>query len=88
MLSDEEFGALFRKRFLGPKLAQTTALYDRARERGEIDADADVEVIGPALAGILLHRLYVLGKPVDDAMVARVVDHVILPAVRPRADAD
>ena len=38
-------------------------------------------MIGPALAGILLHRAFVMGLPTDDSIVERVVDHVILPAV-------
>ena len=39
------------------------------------------EVIAPAMAGILMHRAFVLGLPTDDDTVQRVVDHVILPAV-------
>ena len=35
-----------------------------------------------ALAGILMHRAFMLGDPPDDATIERVVDHVILPAVR------
>ena len=53
----------------------------RAIERGEIPADVDIEIIAPALAGILLHRSFVLGLVPDDETVQRVIDHVILPAV-------
>ena len=56
-------------------------MYQRAQARGEIRDDVDLEVIGPALAGILLHRAFVMGLPTDDSIVERVVDHVILPAV-------
>ena len=49
--------------------------------RGEISPDVDLEIIGPALAGILLHRSFVMGLAPDDDTVRRVVDHVILPAV-------
>jgi AcrR family transcriptional regulator len=80
--TDPEFAALFRQRFVEPKVAITRAIYERAIARGEIDAAVDLDVIGPALAGILLHRAYLLGEPADAATIERVVDHVILPAVR------
>ncbi|HEU4567823.1 MAG TPA: TetR/AcrR family transcriptional regulator [Marmoricola sp.] len=79
---DAEFAALFREKFVEPKIAITRGIYRRAVDRGEIDASVDLDVIGPALAGILLHRAYLLGEPPDAAAVERVVDHVILPAVR------
>jgi AcrR family transcriptional regulator len=79
--SDPEFAAEFRERFIAPKLAVSAEMYQRAQARGEIRDDVDLEVIGPALAGILLHRAFVMGLPTDDSIVERVVDHVILPAV-------
>lgn len=79
--TDEEFAGLFREKFIAPKVAITEGIYRRAQERGEISADIDLEVIGPALAGILLHRTFILGVAPDDATIERVVDHVILPAV-------
>ncbi|HET9500518.1 MAG TPA: TetR/AcrR family transcriptional regulator [Marmoricola sp.] len=81
--TDPEFAALFRDRFLGPKLETTRVIYQRAIERGEVSPDVDVEIIGPALAAVVLHRMYVLGTPPDDETVRRVVDHLILPAVLP-----
>ncbi len=38
-------------------------IYQRAQARGEIRDDVDLELIGPAMAGILLHRAFVLGPP-------------------------
>jgi AcrR family transcriptional regulator len=80
--TDPEFADRFRETFIAPKIAVSQAIYHRAQERGEIDPDLDVEIIGPALAGILLHRAFVMGASIDDATIERVVDHVILPAVR------
>jgi AcrR family transcriptional regulator len=79
--SDPEFAAQFRERFIAPKVAVSTAIYERALARGEIREGLDLEVIAPAMAGILLHRAFVLGLDNDDSVVERVVDHVILPAV-------
>src|SRR6195952_51834 len=88
LMTDPDFAPIFREKFIGPKIAITSAIYARAVERGEIDDDLDLEIIGPALAGILLHRAFVMGLEPDDDIVTRVVDHVILPAVgyRPRTD--
>lgn len=79
--NDPEFAAAFRERFIAPKVVVSETIYARAMERGEIRDDLDLEVIAPALAGILMHRAFVLGLPPDDETVRRVVDHVILPAV-------
>ena len=81
LATDPEFGAEFRAKFIAPKIAVTQAIYQRAIERGEAPADLDIEVIGPALAGILLHRSFILGAAPDDETIRRVVDNVILPAV-------
>lgn len=79
--NDPEFAERFRSEFIAPKIAVSREIYQRAVERGEIDGDLDFEVIVPALAGILLHRMYILGIAPDDDTIRRVVDHVILPAV-------
>ena len=80
--TDADFADEFRAKFIAPKIELSAAIYQRAQERGEIPADLDIEVIAPALAGILLHRAFILGLAPDDATIERVVDHVILPAVR------
>ncbi|MGY2875560.1 AcrR family transcriptional regulator [Marmoricola sp. URHA0025 HA25] len=80
--TDPDFAEEFREKFIAPKLELGNAIYARAQARGEIAEDIDVDIIAPALAGILMHRAFILGGSVDDATIERVVDHVILPAVR------
>jgi AcrR family transcriptional regulator len=80
--TDPEFARLFRENFIAPKVAVSASIYQRAQERGEISSEVDIDLIAPALAGILMHRAFLLGEPIDDAMIERVVDHVILPAVQ------
>jgi AcrR family transcriptional regulator len=77
---DPELAVEFRTRVVGPKTATARAVFERARERGEITADLDLDLMAPALAGIVLHRSFVLGLPADEKTVARVVDEIILPA--------
>jgi AcrR family transcriptional regulator len=79
--TDPEFAELFREAFIAPKVAMTTEIYRRAIDRGEISPDIDLEIVVPALAGVCLHRMYVMGTPPDDDVIERVVDHLILPAV-------
>ncbi|MGL5824415.1 MAG: TetR/AcrR family transcriptional regulator [Nocardioides sp.] len=80
---DPEFAAAFRTEVIGPKIAASSAVFAQAQKRGAIRPDVDLEFIGPALAGIVLHRHYILGDCPDATMVARVIDEIILPAVRP-----
>lgn len=77
---DPEFAHEFRSRVLGPKIDVARQMFERARVRGEITADLDLDLLSPALAGIILHRSFVLGLPADEKTVARVVDEIIVPA--------
>lgn len=77
---DAEFAQQFRSRFIGPKVEASKVAFTRAKERGEISADIDVELLAPALAGIVVYRLFILGQPTDETSIERVVDEIILPA--------
>jgi AcrR family transcriptional regulator len=81
MHSDEAFALEYRTRFLTPKIDQMRAAYQRAQARGEIHDDLDLDLFAPALAGIVLHRSMVLGEPLTEQLVERVLDQIILPAV-------
>ena len=77
---DAEFAEEFRTRVIEPKIDVSRGIFERARARGEITADLDLDLLAPALAGIILHRSFVLGQPTDEKTVARVVDEIIVPA--------
>lgn len=77
---DPEFAAAFRERFIAPKVAVGREVYERARERGELRPDIDLDILTAALPGIVLHRGFLLGDPPTPDLIARVVDQVILPA--------
>jgi AcrR family transcriptional regulator len=77
---DPEFAAEFRARVVGPKVAASQQVWARARERGEIGEDVDLTLIEPALAGIVLHRVFVMGEMPDPALITQVIDQIILPA--------
>ena len=79
---DPEFAEAFRREVVAPKLAAAAEVYARALARGELRDDLDLEIAAPALAGVLLHRYFLLGERPDRQAVERVVDALILPAVR------
>lgn len=78
--TDAEFAGAFRRDVLGPRVAALEAIWDRAQLRGEVAADVDLSLIEPALAGIILHRAFVVGEMPDPDLISRVIDQIILPA--------
>ena len=82
---DPDFAVEFRTRVLGPKIEIGRRVFERARARGEITADLDLDLLSNALAGIILHRSFVLGLPADEKTVAQVVDEIIVPAATRRS---
>ncbi|WP_432478842.1 TetR/AcrR family transcriptional regulator [Nocardioides sp. GXQ0305] len=84
MARDAEFAATYRRDFLGPKLAAARTIFERARARGEIRDDVDLDLVAPALPGIVLHRVFLLGDEATPDLVTQVIDEIILPAVSHR----
>ncbi|MDO9458408.1 TetR/AcrR family transcriptional regulator [Nocardioides sp.] len=78
---DQQFAAAFRSQFIGPKAALSLGVFERALERGEIRDDVDLDIVVPALPGIVLHRQFLMGEVADAGSIERVIDQIILPAV-------
>lgn len=78
--TDEELSVAWRERFLAPRMAVAVSIFARARDRGEIAPDADLEVLQTVLPSMCAFRQTVLGRPVDAAFVASVIDQIVLPA--------
>jgi AcrR family transcriptional regulator len=53
----------------------------RAVSRGLIAPDIDIDTIGEVFPGIAFHYGAALGRPVDEQLVLRVIDGVVLPAL-------
>jgi AcrR family transcriptional regulator len=77
---DQDFAEAFRRDVIGPKLAASRAIFERARDRGEIADGVDIDLLAPALPGIILHRLFIMGGQPDEELVTQVIDQIILPA--------
>jgi AcrR family transcriptional regulator len=84
---DADFAEAWRRDFVGPKIAASRTMYERARARGEIRADIDIDLVASALAGIILHRIFILGEQASTEGITQIIDQIILPACRPVPDA-
>lgn len=80
MARDEEFAETYRRDFIAPKVAASRVVFDRALARGEIAEDVDVSLLAPALPGIVLHRVFLLGEEATPDLIARIIDQIIIPA--------
>ncbi|HQR26630.1 MAG TPA: TetR/AcrR family transcriptional regulator [Nocardioides sp.] len=80
LVSDEEFATAFRREVIAPRTDLTRQAFERARERGELRDGVDLDLLAPALAALVLHRLYVLGTPPDETVLTALIDQIILPA--------
>lgn len=85
---DKDFAKAFQERFLAPKVASTRALFERARDRGEIAADVDLDLLATVAPAVALHRSFILGLPTDESMMARIVDEVVIPAATRKTSRD
>jgi AcrR family transcriptional regulator len=77
---DADFAAAFRSEVIGPKIALSKKIWQRAVDRGEVRDDIDITLFEPALAGIVLHRVFIMGEQPDADLITRVIDQIILPA--------
>lgn len=77
---DAAFADAFRREVIGPKIALSQRIWERAVARGEVRGDIDITLFEPALAGIVLHRVFIMGEQPDADLITRVIDQIILPA--------
>lgn len=77
---DADFAEAFRTQFVGPKVAVSRQIWERARQRGELREGLDLSLLEPALAGIVLHRVFIMGEEPTPDLITRVIDQIILPA--------
>src|SRR4051794_29482448 len=71
---DADFAEAFRREVVGPRIALSQQVWERARARGEVRDGVDLSLLEPALAGIVLHRVFVMGEQPDADLITRVID--------------
>lgn len=79
MHADEELATAFRERFLEPRWVEWRKLAERARARGEIAEGVDLDMVLSLMPALCSYFGVVRGCPVDEALVERIIDEVVLP---------
>ncbi|HXY91178.1 MAG TPA: DHA2 family efflux MFS transporter permease subunit [Acidimicrobiia bacterium] len=80
---DPALAAALRERLVTPRRLELVDMFEAARARGELRADADPELLADLIVAPVYYRLLVTGEPVDDALAARLTDTVLGPALAP-----
>jgi hypothetical protein len=69
------------RRFSASRRTRTAEVLRRAVVRGEVRADLDVEVVADVLAGPVVYRHLITGKPLTPKVLAAIVDQVLVGAL-------
>jgi AcrR family transcriptional regulator len=77
MHRDPELRRLIRERFLTGRRAALAEVLRRGVQRGDLDAQIDIELALDVLGGPLFYRLLITGGPLDDRVAAGVVDLIL-----------
>jgi AcrR family transcriptional regulator len=64
--------------FVSDRRAPVAGILRRAQERGEIHEGVDVELVVDLLTGAIMYRLYFSGAVVDDDVIRRLLDGVLI----------
>ncbi len=82
MATDPELSRALRQRFVQPRLGALRALLERGQARGEVDDDIDLDLVACVLPAVMTFRGMVGGEPPSPETAARVIEELVLPAVR------
>jgi AcrR family transcriptional regulator len=74
---DRDLAEGFHRDVVPARREAMLAALERGRERGEIRADADLELAVDELHGAVFYRLLLSGEPLNAAFVARLADQVL-----------
>jgi AcrR family transcriptional regulator len=78
---EPELLAAFRSRFTEPRIATISAALARARGRGELGPDVDIDMAASLVPSLMLQRVLMTGQPAGRAYAERVVGSVLLPVL-------
>ncbi|MFI6294723.1 TetR-like C-terminal domain-containing protein [Nonomuraea sp. NPDC050790] len=68
--------------YIATRRETVVSVFERARARGELAPEADVDLLWQLASATIFFREFVSGEKVDDELVRRLVDNVILPLTR------
>jgi hypothetical protein len=79
LATDAELAHAFRERVVAMRIGEVRRVIERGIARGDLRADADVELAHELLFGPVYYRLLLSGAPLDKRLAERIVD-AVLPA--------
>ncbi|GAB7037749.1 TetR/AcrR family transcriptional regulator [Catenuloplanes niger JCM 9533] len=74
---DPDLARAWKENYSAPRRELARARLHAAQQRGQLRADADLEIIVDHLWGACYHRLLVLKVPVDESLVPRLIDQTL-----------
>ncbi|GIG21653.1 hypothetical protein Cch01nite_23770 [Cellulomonas chitinilytica] len=78
---DPQLATVFHEQFVRTRVVLMRALLERARLRGELRADVDLDMVATVPPAMISYRKVIEGGYVDEEFVVRMIDSVILPLV-------
>lgn len=78
---EPEVAGVFHEQFVAGRVRLMRTLLERARDRGEVHPDADLDMISAVAPAMIHYRKLVAHLPMDQAFAERLVDSVVLPLV-------
>ncbi len=76
---DADLRRVFRDQFMAPKIALYGELFDRAKARGEVEPDRDIDLLASLFPALTIQHLLTHGEPLSKRSAERVVEEIILP---------
>ncbi|WP_031168593.1 TetR/AcrR family transcriptional regulator [Streptosporangium roseum] len=83
--TDPELSAVYREHYSAPRRALAVEALERARERGQLRADVDPEVVVDQLWGACYHRLLIPDQPLTEEFAEALVANLLTGIARPRS---
>jgi len=80
---DAELAQIFQEQLVDAKRGAMLALLERARQRGEIGDDVDLDLLVDVAPAMLVFRRLLTTRTVDSAYLDQLVDQVWLPLLSP-----
>ena len=77
---EPELARGIHERFVAPKIEAARTIFEHARQRGELGADADLDTLLMILPALSIHEALLSGKRPGPDRIAAFVDNVVLPA--------
>lgn len=75
-----ELASAVSRRMVAPQAAAMRALLQRAKDRGEIPDDRNLDMLTLVLPAFSAYRAMIMNQPMDGAYVDAIIDDILIPA--------